>query len=180
MRKLKYWKRQIVTAATRIPAPRPDTTTALRRCSAEGASRLMGRTTPVVLALACAAVLLCCAPHGAAAGAGAPQITGVASQETETRHTHRSEGSTEGGTRLWVRGINFSDEPGGNAVFIGGVVCPVIQFLTTSTVIVLDTVPLVRDQFRYAGKDLPIAVVVDGQKTTVSKFTFKYRGGQSV
>ena len=41
-----------------------------------------------------------------------------------------------------VRGINFSDEPGGSLVFIDAERCDVIEFLTTSTVIVCDTPPL--------------------------------------
>jgi hypothetical protein len=121
---------------------------------------MMGRQSCSLLALSLA--LLCVALSTnvvAAAATAAPEITSVASAETDDSKAYR-QGSAAGGTRLWVRGIHFSEEPGGSAVFINGVACAVVQFYTTSTVIVADTPPLT--DLALLGKELPIAVLVDG------------------
>ena len=123
-------------------------------------------TTMTTTLLLSAAVLLCCSLSSssvlvAAAATAAPEITSVATAETDDSRAWR-QGSSMGGTRLWIRGINFSEEPGGNAVFIDGVACTVVQFYTTSTVIVADTPPLA--DLSKLGQELPIAILVDGAR----------------
>jgi hypothetical protein len=125
-----------------------------------------------------AAVLCVLCSASAAAGShiadinlAAPEIISVASGEADDGRGQRY-GSLEGGTRLWVRGISFSHEPGGNLLFIDGVRCDVIEFLTTSSVIVADTPPLA-DRSK-VGQALSIDVLVDGKRRGTTGRTFIY------
>ena len=129
------------------------------------------RSMRLAAVVAAAVICVLCSASEVRGEIAAPEIISVASAETDAGSAYR-QGSVEGGTRLWVRGINFSEEPGGNLLFIDGEPCAVIEFLTTSVVIVADT-PRLADRSK-VGKGLSVDVLVDGRRRASTWRTFVY------